>query len=73
MMKKPRRINISPEEVDALCKRVEERSLREEDVEIIKAIAENTVTLCKLVKENKIPSKRQLRKLLGIGAKRTQK
>lgn len=70
-MERSRPVNLTPEQFEALAKRVEARSLREEDFETIKAVAESTLTLMRLVKDNKIPDSDQLRELLVIRAKGT--
>ena len=63
-MKKENR--VSREELVALLERVEARSLKEGDGQIIKAVIEKTFTLRQLYWEGKIPSKDKLRRLLAI-------
>lgn len=63
-MKKEDRLSL--EEIDALIERVEARSLREGDGQIIKAVIGKTLMIEQLVKEGKIPSKRKLRRLMAI-------
>ena len=63
-MKKKNR--VSPEELLALIDRVETRSLKEGDGQIIKAVIEKTFTLRQMYWEGKIPSKDKLRRLLAI-------
>ena len=63
-MKKKNR--VSREELLALLERVEARSLKEADGQILKAVIEKTFTLRQLYWEGKIPSKDKLRRLLAI-------
>jgi hypothetical protein len=63
-MKKKNR--VSREELLALLERVEARSLKEGDGQILKAVIEKTFTLRQLYWEGKIPSKDELRRLLAI-------
>ena len=57
---------VSGEELLALLERVEAQSLKEGDVQILKAVIEKTFTLRQLYWEGKIPSKDKLRRLLAI-------
>ena len=57
---------VSREELLALLKRVEARSLNEGDGQIIKAVIEKTFRVRQLHWEGKITSKGQLRRLLEI-------
>jgi len=57
---------ISLEEIGALIERVEARSLKEGDEQIIKAVIEKTLLIEQLVKEGKVPSRRKLRRLMAI-------
>jgi len=63
-MKKEDRLSL--EEIAALIERVEARSLKEGDGQIIKAVIEKTRLLEQMVREGKIPSKRKLRRLMAI-------
>ena len=63
-MKKEDRLSL--EELAALIERVEARSLKEGDGQIIKAVIEKTRLLEQMVREGKIPSKRKLRRLMAI-------
>jgi hypothetical protein len=63
-MKKEDRLSL--EEIAALIERVEARSLKKGDGQIIKAVIEKTFTLRQLYWDGKIPSKDELRRLLEI-------
>jgi hypothetical protein len=58
--------HLSLEELAALIERVEARSLKEGDGQIIKAVIEKTRLIEQRVKEGKIPSKHKLRRLMAI-------
>jgi len=58
--------HLTLEEIAALIERVEARSLREGDGQIIKAVIEKTLMIERLVREGKIPSRRKLRRLMAI-------
>ena len=57
---------VSREELLALLERVEARSLKEGDGQLLKAIIERTFTLRDLYWEGKLPSKDELGGLLAI-------
>jgi len=57
---------VSQEELLALIERVEARSLKEGDGQLIKAVFEKTRLIEQMAKEGKITSKRQLRRLMVI-------
>jgi hypothetical protein len=57
---------ISPEEILALIKRAEARSLKEGDGRIIAEVIRKTMRVEQLVKEGKLPSGRKLRRLMAI-------
>jgi hypothetical protein len=63
-MKKEDRLSL--DELAALIERVEARSLKKGDGQIIKAVIKKTRLIEQLVKEGKIPSKRKLRRLMAI-------
>jgi len=65
-MKKEDRLSL--EEIAALIERVEARSLKKGDGQILKAVIEKTFTLRQLYWDwdGKIPSKDELRRLLEI-------
>ena len=63
-MKKENRLSL--EELAALLERVEARSLKEGDEQIIHAVIEKTLTLRQLYWEGKIPSQGKLRRLMAI-------
>jgi len=57
---------LTPEEFAALIERLEARSLKEGDGQILKAVLEKTFTLRQLYWEGKMPSQDKLRQLLAI-------
>ena len=57
---------ISSEEIAALIERAEARSLKEGDEQIITAVIKKTLMIEQLVKEDKVPSRRKLRRLMAI-------
>lgn len=63
-MKKENRLSL--EEIAALIERVEARSLKKGDGQVIKAVIEKTLLIEELVKAGKIPSKHKLRRLMAI-------
>ena len=63
-MKKDNR--LTPEEYAALIERLEARSLKEGDGEILKAVLEKTLLIGQKYREGKITSKKQLRRLMAI-------
>ena len=63
-MKKEDRLSL--EELAALIERVEARSLKEGDGQILKAVLEKTLLIGQKYREGKITSKKQLRRLMMI-------
>jgi len=57
---------ISPKEIAALIERAEARSLKEGDEQIITVVIKKTLMIEQLVKEDKVPSRRKLRRLMVI-------
>ena len=67
MKKRMKKDNLlTPEEFAALIERLEARSLKEGDGQILKAVLEKTVLIEQKYREGKITSKRQLRRLMTI-------
>ena len=67
MKKREKKDNlVSREELLALLERVESRSLKEGDEQLIKAVIEKTFRVKQLHWEGKLTSKGQLRRLLEI-------
>ena len=64
-MKKPKRIDLNLDQVDALLKRVESGSLQEGDYEIIKAMVETIHLLSQSVDQKATSIRRLLRMLFG--------
>jgi hypothetical protein len=63
-MKKDNR--LTPEEYAALIERLETRSLKEGDGQILKAVLEKTLLIGQKYRKGKITSKKQLRRLMAI-------
>ncbi len=67
MKKRMKKDNLlTPEEFAALIERLEARSLKEGDGQILKAVLEKTLLIEQKYREGKITSKRQLRRLMAI-------
>lgn len=64
-MKAPKRIDLKPEEMEALLQRVSNRTLREEDYEILYGMGETIRFLSHAVQEKKYSIRRLLRLLFG--------
>ena len=63
-MKKDKR--LTPEEFAALIERLEARSLKEGDGQILEVMLEKTLLIGQKYREGKITSKKQLRRLMAI-------
>jgi len=70
-MKKPKRIDLSQKELDALLKRAESGILKEGDYEIIKAMAETISILSHAVDEKSTSIKRLLKMIFGSSTEKT--
>jgi hypothetical protein len=57
---------VSRDEIAALIERTEARALKEGDGQIIAEVIRKTLMIEQLVKEDKLPSGRKLRRLLAI-------
>ena len=57
---------LTPEEFAALIERLEARSLKEGDGQILKTVLEKTLLIGQKYREGKITSTRQLRRLMTI-------
>ena len=57
---------LTPEEFAALIERLEARSLKEGDGQILVAMLEKTLLIGQKYREGKITSKKQLRRLMAI-------
>ena len=57
---------LTPEEFAALIERLEARSLKEGDGQILKAVLEKTLLIEQKYREGKITSKKRLRRLMAI-------
>ena len=57
---------LAPEEFAALIERLDARSLKEGDGQILTAVLEKTLLIGQKYREGKITSKRQLRRLMAI-------
>ena len=72
-MKTPKRINLNPDQVADLLKRVENSSLQQGDYEIIKAMAETIHLLSQAVNNKSTSIRRLLRMLFGPGTEKLEK
>ena len=70
-MNKPKRIDLSQRELDALIERVEAGSLLDSDREIIKAMAETISILSHAVDEKSASIRRLLKMIFGSGTEKT--
>jgi transposase len=73
MMNMPNRIDITPEELDALLQRVKAGRLEDNDYEIIKAMADTVSYLSQLSEEKATTIKRLLKMLFGDQSEKAQK
>lgn len=65
-MRKRKKKRLSSEEIAALIERAEASSLQPGDEKLIGAIVEKTLTLQKMVRENRTPKKRWLQRFWAI-------
>ena len=72
-MNKPKRIDISQKELDALIERVESGNLLDSDREIIKAMAETISILSHAVDEKTASIRRLLKMIFGSSTEKTSK
>jgi len=63
---RPRQDFVSMEEMAALIERLEARSLKEGDGQIIAEVIRKTLRIEQLVQEGRVPSGRKLRRLMAI-------
>jgi len=68
-MKKENR--LTPEEFAALIERLEARSLKEGDGQILETVLKKTLLIGQKYREGKITSKRQLRRIMAIARPET--
>ncbi len=73
MMNMPNRIDITPEQLDALLQRVKAGRLEDNDYEIIKAMADTVSYLSQLSDEKATTIKRLLKMLFGDQSEKAQK
>jgi transposase len=72
-MTKPKRIDLSQKELDALIQRVEDGTLTDKDREIIKAMAETISILSHAMDEKTASIKRLLKMIFGSSTEKTSK
>jgi hypothetical protein len=72
-MSPPKRIDLTPEQLDALLKRVEAGNIQEGDYEIIKAMAETLSFLSQAVDNENTSIKRLLKLIFGDSTEKTAK
>ncbi len=70
-MTKPKRIDISQKELDALLKRVEANSLLDTDYEVIKGMADTISLLSHVVDDKTTSIKRLLKMIFGSKTEKT--
>lgn len=66
-MKTPKRVDLTPQQVEELCQRLEERRLEEADWELIKGLAQTITFLSQALEEKSISIKRLLNMVFGAG------
>jgi len=71
-MKRPKRIDLKPEELAALLARVE-KSVDEKDYEIIKAMADTIEYLSQMVDQKGVSIKRLVKMMFGSASEKTRK
>jgi hypothetical protein len=72
-MSPPKRIDLSPEQLDALLKRVEAGTLQDGDYQIIKGMAETLSFLSQALDNKSTSIKRLLKLLFGDSTEKTAK
>ena len=72
-MNAPKRIDLPPEQLDALLKRVEAGTLQDGDYEIIKGMAETLRFLSQTLDHKNISIKRLLKLIFGESTEKTAK
>lgn len=72
-MKTPKRIDLKPEEMEALLQRISNRSLQEEDYEIIRGMGETIKFLSHAVSEKRFSIGRLIRLLFGSRTESSKK
>ena len=72
-MSPPKRIDLTPEQLDALLKRVEAGSLQDGDYEIIKGMAETLSFLSQALDNKNTSIKRLLKLVFGDSTEKTAK
>jgi len=71
-MKKPKQIDVTPQELEALLKRVESGALQKGDYELIKGMAETIAYLSQAVDDKSISAKKLLQMLFGGSTEKTE-
>ena len=66
-IKTPKRVDLTPQQIEALCQRLEERRLEEADWELIKGLAQTITFLSQALQEKSISIKRLLNMVFGAG------
>ncbi|MBN1227642.1 MAG: hypothetical protein JXA79_11675 [Deltaproteobacteria bacterium] len=64
-IKTPKRVDLTPQQMEELCKRLEDRNLEEADWEIIKGMAQTISFLSQAVEEKGLSIKRLLGLVFG--------
>ena len=66
MKKSAKKIELSPAEIEALSRKLEEKSLADEDYETLQAMLEIILTLNDVVRQKDVSIKRLLKRIFGI-------
>jgi transposase len=66
-IKTPKRVDLTPQQMEELCQRLEERRLEEADWEIIKGLAQTISFLSQALEEKSLSIKRLLNMVFGAG------
>jgi len=72
-MHTPKRIELSPEQIEALLQRLSNRSLEDEDYSIIEGMVETIIFLSQALEEKNISIKRLLQMVFGIKTESSKK
>jgi transposase len=66
-IKTPKRVDLTPQQMEELCQRLEERRLEEADWELIKGLAQTISFLSQALEEKSLSIKRLLNMVFGAG------
>ncbi len=66
MKENAKKIELSPAEIEALSRKLEEKSLADEDYETLQAMLEVILTLNDVVRQKDVSIKRLLQRIFGV-------